>query len=175
MRAISKPISGTVLPSPLSDYQNQYPRLQKLERKRKKEKREKEREMRGGEEEDHQSRDFYELCALLFTILRHPPLPSSLLRASPRRMDISPAGFASLLLGISLALMLCGSITFFVGFILMPWVFGFVMVFYLVGLVSNLSVLGRAIMVRNLAVVGPGGLTGRMDMPGPFFSKFPIL
>ena len=55
---------------------------------------------------------------------------------------MKPAEFASLLLGISTSLMLCGSVTFFVGFMLMPWVLGLVMVFYVAGFVSSLSVVG---------------------------------
>ncbi|GAB4828605.1 hypothetical protein Ancab_018267 [Ancistrocladus abbreviatus] len=109
--------------------------------------------------QDQQSRVFYELSSLILNILRSPtttiqfshyvpPEPSSRRRAVTEAAmpPISPAGFASLLLGISLALMLCGSLTFFVGFMLMPWVLGLVMVFYFVGFVSSLSVLGRSIL-----------------------------
>ncbi|GJY03037.1 zinc knuckle CX2CX4HX4C containing protein [Tanacetum coccineum] len=63
----------------------------------------------------------------------------------PALSQITPAGFASMLLGISLALMLCGSITFLLGFLLMPWVFGLVMLFYVCGIVSSLTMLGRAV------------------------------
>ncbi|KAI3738307.1 hypothetical protein L2E82_28340 [Cichorium intybus] len=52
--------------------------------------------------------------------------------------QITPAGFVSLLLGISLALILCGSITFFIGFLLMLKVFGLVMLFYVAGIVSRI-------------------------------------
>ncbi|KAL6011593.1 hypothetical protein ACLOJK_002041 [Asimina triloba] len=81
-------------------------------------------------------------------------------------MDVSPAGLASLMLGISFSLMLCGSLTFFVGFILMPWVFGFVVVFYLVGLVSNLSLVRRAIAAGIPAVADHGRSTEKQNMPG---------
>ncbi|KAJ0112873.1 hypothetical protein Patl1_03052 [Pistacia atlantica] len=40
--------------------------------------------------------------------------------------------------------MLFGSITFVVGFILMPWVLGSVLLLYLSGFLSNLSQLGRS-------------------------------
>lgn len=106
-----------------------------------------------------QSRVLYELSSLILNILRHPPspaiqfsdhLPSSseapVRIRSPAPAQITPAGFASLMLGISLALMLCGSVTFFIGFMLLPWVVGLVMVFYFVGLISGLSVLGRAFL-----------------------------
>ncbi|XP_068666393.1 uncharacterized protein [Aristolochia californica] len=132
--------------------------------------------MRG---QDQQSRVFYELCALLLSILRPPPLPipystsaSSMSVSSSRRMEVSPAGFASLLLGVSLALMLCGSVTFVIGFILMPWVLGMVMVFYLVGLVSNLSCLGRTLLLGNPS---PTHRPARKEMQGQFLSKLPIL
>lgn len=113
-------------------------------------------------QQDQQSRVFYELSALVLNLLRSPPSPAPFSEHSPevytRRpttTQISPAGFASLLLGISLALMLCGSVTFFIGFILMPWVLGLVMVFYFVGIVSNLSVLGRAIICQATAPAKP--------------------
>nr|XP_010909205.1 uncharacterized protein LOC105035356 [Elaeis guineensis] len=149
--------------------------------------------MRG---EDQTSRLFYELCALLLTILRSPHLAIPSSDASPaeappsprpplaaaaaaaarsrvaRRPQVSPVGFASLLLGASLALMLCGSVTFVIGFILMPWVIGLVMVFYFVGIVSNLSGLGRAILcpaTRSPAASSP------KDISGQLFSKLPII
>ncbi|KAK7368420.1 hypothetical protein VNO80_10445 [Phaseolus coccineus] len=101
--------------------------------------------MRG--QQDQQSRVFCELSALVFNLLRSPPLmPDSSSRRSPAVAQITPAGFASLLLGISVALMLCGSVTFFIGFMLMPWVLGLVMVFYVAAVVSALSVLGRSIL-----------------------------
>ncbi|MCL7040695.1 hypothetical protein MKW94_020219 [Papaver nudicaule] len=125
--------------------------------------------MRGGQ--DQNSKVFHELCGLVQTILRSPHLiPSSSsstngisTTTSSRRTttissssnstttsistaQVSPAGFASLLLGVSLALMLCGSVTFVIGFILMPWVLGLVMVLYFAGIISNLSGLGRAIL-----------------------------
>ena len=122
--------------------------------------------------QDQQSRVFYELSALVLNLLRSPPSPTSFTDHSPevyalRRptaTQISPAGFASLLLGISLALMLCGSVTFFIGFILMPWVLGLVMVFYFVGIVSSLSVLGRAIICHATAPEKP-----RKEIPGKGF------
>ncbi|RZR75859.1 hypothetical protein BHM03_00000405 [Ensete ventricosum] len=108
--------------------------------------------------DDHPSRLFYELCALLLAVLRtphlslppydagaSPPAPARIRQARPRAR-MSPAGFASLLLGASLALMLCGSVTFVIGFIMMPWVVGLVILFYFMGIVSNLSGLGRAIL-----------------------------
>lgn len=108
--------------------------------------------MRG--QQDQQSRMLYELSALVLNILRSSPAvaPISLpdhpspSRLSPSLSQITPAGFASLLLGISVSLMLCGSVTFFLGFFLMPWVFGLVMVLYVVGIVSALKMLGRSIL-----------------------------
>ncbi|KAI4343407.1 hypothetical protein L6164_010759 [Bauhinia variegata] len=106
-------------------------------------------------EQDQQSRALYELSVLVYNILRSPPPPVSFSerptamsssRRSPSTTQTTPAGFASLLLGISLALMLCGSVTFFIGFILMPWVLGLVMVFYVAGILSTLSMLGRSIL-----------------------------
>ena len=126
-------------------------------------------------QQDQQSRVFYELSALVLNLLRSPPSPAPFSEHSPevytRRpttTQISPAGFASLLLGISLALMLCGSVTFFIGFILMPWVLGLVMVFYFVGIVSNLSVLGRAIICQATAPAKP-----RKEIPGKGLDDHP--
>ncbi|KAJ8648920.1 hypothetical protein MRB53_001943 [Persea americana] len=125
--------------------------------------------------QDQQSRVFYELCALLLSILRPPPLsvsvspPPSPATAPPRRSEISPSALASLLLGVSMALMLCGSVTFVIGFILMPWVLGLVMIFYFFGLVSNLSGLGNAILLGNNSTGSE-----RNEMPGKLLSKLPI-
>ncbi|KAK4370970.1 hypothetical protein RND71_010445 [Anisodus tanguticus] len=110
-------------------------------------------------QQDQQSKFFYELSSLILNILRSPPGPielyddslSATAESSGRRtaagtmQQITPAGFASLLLGISFALMLCGSVTFFIGFLMMPWVLGLVMVFYVAGIVYSLSMIGRAI------------------------------
>ncbi|KAM6562665.1 hypothetical protein CsatB_022663 [Cannabis sativa] len=127
-------------------------------------------------QQDQQSGVLYELSSLVLNILRSPPSPipfSDQLPEMPptRRLSptssssaasqISPAGFASLLLGISLALMLCGSVTFFIGFILMPWVLGLVMVFYVAGIVSSLSMLGRSIFCYAMGPSQP-----RKEIPG---------
>ncbi|KAI3728409.1 hypothetical protein L6452_17044 [Arctium lappa] len=115
--------------------------------------------------QDHQSRVLYELSALILNLLRYPPTPiqfsdevSTSSQRQPRPAplsQISPAGFASLLLGISLALMLCGSITFFIGFLLMPWVFGLVLLFYVAGIISSISMVGRAIFCHTLSPSSP--------------------
>ncbi|KAK4842304.1 hypothetical protein QYF36_019444 [Acer negundo] len=123
--------------------------------------------------QDQQSRVFYELSALVLNLLRSPPsdmsyadqsssralvssTSSSSTTATTRRYppssaQITPAGFASLMLGISLSLMLCGSVTFFIGFFLMPWVLGLVMLFYVAGIVSTISVLGKTILCYAMA------------------------
>ncbi|OVA17471.1 hypothetical protein BVC80_1837g293 [Macleaya cordata] len=133
--------------------------------------------MRG---QDQNSRVFNELCSLVLSILRSPHLPLSASSSSgmtssdssSRRIppsstsQVSPAGFASLLLGISLALMLCGSVTFVIGFILMPWVLGLVMVLYLVGIVSNISGLGRAILCPTVVAPPP---PSRKELSGEGF------
>ncbi|KAK1438141.1 hypothetical protein QVD17_03944 [Tagetes erecta] len=117
--------------------------------------------------QDQQSRVFYELSALILNLIRYPPTSIQSIHFSddvsrPRRQprlapmsEITPAGFASMLLGISLALMLCGSITFFIGFLLMPWVLGLVMLLYVVGIVSSLSMIGRAIFYHTLSPSSP--------------------
>ena len=133
-------------------------------------------------QQDHhnqqQSGVLYELSALVLNILRSPPTPIPFSdQSSPAMMpppmpvrrsqaaaaQISPAGFASLLLGISLALMLCGSVTFFIGFILMPWVLGLVMVFYVAGIVSTISMLGRSFFCYAMAPSKPP-----KEIPGKF-------
>ncbi|GLT86714.1 hypothetical protein SLE2022_048350 [Rubroshorea leprosula] len=115
-------------------------------------------------QQDQQSKVLYELSALVLSLLRSPPIPltdqspvqsrrppSSTSTTNP----ITPAGFAFLMLGISVALMLCGSVTFFIGFMLMPWVIGLVMVFYVVGIVSTVSMLGRSILYSVKAPPSP--------------------
>lgn len=118
------------------------------------EKPEREREMR---ENDEQTRTLYELCSMTIHILRSPPLRISFPRlsllspppcsssSSPPPPQISPAAFGSLFIGISIALMLFGSVIFVVGLILMPLVITLMFLFYVVGIVSNLSEIGRAI------------------------------
>ncbi|XP_058760183.1 uncharacterized protein LOC131633487 [Vicia villosa] len=116
--------------------------------------------MRGGNQ-DQQSKIICELSSLVFNLLQFPPTPISYsdrapiipvppsvssLRRSMAASQITPAGFVSLLLGISMALMLCGSVTFVIGFMLLPWILGLVMVFYVAGVVSAISVLGRSIL-----------------------------
>ncbi|QCE13081.1 hypothetical protein DEO72_LG11g74 [Vigna unguiculata] len=126
--------------------------------------------MRGrrGGHQDQQSRALYDLSALVLNLIRSPPAPLPFSHGVPpvpsRRSplpQISPAGFASLLLGISLTLMLCGSVTFFIGFVLMPWVLGLAMLFYVAGIVSSLSVFGRSILCYATAPPSP-----RKDFPG---------
>lgn len=77
--------------------------------------------------------------------------------------QLTPAALVSLLLGMSLALMLCGSVTFVIGFMLMPWVLGLVMVFYFVGIVSSLSGFGRAMLCPSSSL-SPS--SGPKEIPG---------
>ncbi|OEL34921.1 hypothetical protein BAE44_0004059 [Dichanthelium oligosanthes] len=79
---------------------------------------------------EHYSRLIRELSALLFTIVSPSPAPAP---------GMSPAAAASMLLGASMALMLCGSVTFAIGLLLMPWVAGLALLFGFAGAVSNLS------------------------------------
>ncbi|KAK9984872.1 hypothetical protein SO802_034397 [Lithocarpus litseifolius] len=96
--------------------------------------------------QDQQSKVFHELSALVLNILRSllMPIPFSDESLAPmtttrsattlalRRLStevvvaqITPTGFVSLMLWISLALMLCGLVTFFIGFLLMSYDVGF--------------------------------------------------
>ncbi|XP_039133507.1 uncharacterized protein LOC120270541 [Dioscorea cayenensis subsp. rotundata] len=78
--------------------------------------------MRHGKEH-HYSKGIDELCELLLKFIDF----------SPAKMPpVTPAGLVSLLLGCSLALMLCGFVTFIIGFILMPGALGMAMVLSLV-------------------------------------------
>lgn len=116
-----------------------------------------------GNQQENRSMAFHELSALVLNIIRNPPppfefsdqAPAARRRSGPSFQQITPAGFASLLLGISLSLMLCGSLTFFIGFVLMPWVLGLVIFFYFVGVVSSISMIGRAILCCNSAPPSP--------------------
>lgn len=109
--------------------------------------------------EDQQSKVLYELSDLVLNILRCPPstlqfsdhspaMPSPLSRRPSGAVmpQITPMELMLLLFGISMALMLCGSVTFFLGFFLMPWVIGLVIVLYFVGIISSLTMLARAIL-----------------------------
>ncbi|XAR64382.1 hypothetical protein NMG60_11024694 [Bertholletia excelsa] len=120
--------------------------------------------------QDQHSRVFCELSALVLNLLRSPPSPIQLpddspggqrtppvssSRGPPSLPPITPASFVSLLLGISLSMMLCGSVTFFIGFMLMPWVLGLLMVLYVIGVVSSLSTLGRSILCHTTSPASP--------------------
>lgn len=112
--------------------------------------------------QDYQTRAFYELSSLVLNIIRSPPTSADQSPPDQRRrwegpsfQHITPAGFASLLLGISLSMMLCGSVTFFLGFMLMPWVLGLMVFLYFVGIVSSISMIGRAILYHNSAPSSP--------------------
>ena len=95
--------------------------------------------------QDQQSKVFHELSALVLDILQSPPALIPFSDESPTPMtttrlattlasrqsstevvvvQITLTGSASLMLGISLALMLYGLVTFFIGFLLMPQVLG---------------------------------------------------
>ncbi|CAG7899247.1 unnamed protein product [Brassica rapa] len=121
---------------------------------------------------DQDSRAFYDLSALVLSLLRSPPMPISLpdhfpdspmMRTrSPSMAHISPSGFASLLLGISVALMLCGSVTFFIGFLLLPWVLALIVVLYVAGIVSAISMAGRSIL--SYVLTPPPSFSSRKDI-----------
>ncbi|KAL2906999.1 Protein spaetzle 4 [Bienertia sinuspersici] len=120
-------------------------------------------------EEDPQIRVLYDLCSMIFHTLQYPssithslpaafsseyPSSSSLIRrnrTSYSSAQISPASFACLFLGISLTLMICGFITFLIGFILMPWIITLVLIFYFAGFLSNLSDFGRSLVIWALS------------------------
>ncbi|KMZ67031.1 hypothetical protein ZOSMA_27G00790 [Zostera marina] len=100
---------------------------------------------------DQQSRALNSLCALALTLIRSTPLTITdpgvrqvVIREKPEKA--SPTEIATLMLGISVTLMLGGWMTFFIGFFMMPWIVGLVMVLCFVGFVSNVSELGRAIL-----------------------------
>ncbi|CAJ2669520.1 unnamed protein product [Trifolium pratense] len=121
-------------------------------------------------EEDQPSKALYELCSMIIYTLKFPPYPysststasssssssSSSLSISKRQpwwmttlrtsSQDSPAAFASLFLGICLAFMLFGSVTFLIGLLLLPWITLLVLVFYVAAFVSNLSLFGRFIV-----------------------------
>ncbi|CAN6472343.1 unnamed protein product [Victoria cruziana] len=107
--------------------------------------------------QDQHSRILRELCSLVFGVLGSPISPRHCVSSPSRPVSIpttsgrqpaavTPSGLASLLLGVSLTLMLCGSLTFMIGFILMPWVLGLVTVLHMIGFVSSLSGLARLVL-----------------------------
>jgi hypothetical protein len=110
----------------------------------------------GGE---HYSRQVRELCALLLTIVY--PAPPGQPGAS---VSMSPAAAASMLLGASVALMLCGSVTFAIGFFLMPWVAGLALLFGFAGAVNTLSS-GLSLCTKQPAAVPCKHPRGRIIGP----------
>ncbi|KAK8529280.1 hypothetical protein V6N13_102214 [Hibiscus sabdariffa] len=109
----------------------------------------------------------YDLLALVLNLLQLqvPPTSLSFSYQSPALATISPAGFAWLMLGVSVSLVLCGSVTFFIGFMLMPWVLGLVMLLYVAGVVSTVSMFGRSVLRYAMAPLLP-----RKDIPGNLFN-----
>uniref|UniRef100_A0A0D9V9P0 Uncharacterized protein n=1 Tax=Leersia perrieri TaxID=77586 RepID=A0A0D9V9P0_9ORYZ len=99
----------------------------------------------GGGDGEHYSRLIRELCALLVTIISPAAAPAAAAERRQMRSPstgntaMSPAAAATMLLGASMALMLCGSVTFAIGFLLMPWVAGVAVLFGLAAAVSALS------------------------------------
>jgi hypothetical protein len=91
----------------------------------------------GGCGEQYYSRTVRELCALLLTVVS--PSPAAAPGTGAGTGGMSPAAAASMLLGASVALMLCGSVTFAIGLLLMPWVAGLALLFGFAGAVSTLS------------------------------------
>ncbi|KVI11268.1 hypothetical protein Ccrd_010324 [Cynara cardunculus var. scolymus] len=65
--------------------------------------------------QDQQSRVLYELSAMILNLLRYPPT----------------------------SIQFSDEIMFFLGFLLMPWVLGLVLLFYVAGVVSSISMSGR--------------------------------
>lgn len=133
------------------------------------------------QQRDQDSRAFYDLSALVLSLLRSPPTPISLpdhhhhfpdspmMMRSPQHRSLSmahitPSGFASLLLGISVALMLCGSVTFFIGFLLLPWVLALIVVLYVAGIVSIISMAGRSIL--SYLLTPPPPFSSRKEISG---------
>ncbi|XP_051117168.1 uncharacterized protein LOC127241924 isoform X3 [Andrographis paniculata] len=108
---------------------------------------------------DEQTGALQQLCSMILHVLPSPPLPvsfptlslSSSSSSSPRPPHISAAAFGLLFLGISVALMLFGSLTFIIGFFLMPLVITLVLLFYIAAIVSNLSEFAGAILWPTLA------------------------
>lgn len=133
------------------------------------------------EGEDEHSRALYEIQSLIVHVLKFPlfPIPSSTpyshvasssssshssvmrhLCTTLLSSQVSLASFASLFLGISLALMFFGPLAFIIGFVLFPWVTTFVFLFHTALLVSFLSRLGRKLlcsssMLRNIPCEWP--------------------
>ncbi|XP_040377282.1 uncharacterized protein LOC121053633 [Oryza brachyantha] len=100
---------------------------------------------------EHYSWLIRELCALLVAVIDISPSSSAAARVSGG----VPAAAASMLLGASMALMLCGSVTFAIGFLLMPWVAGVALLFGFAAAVSA-GVFGKsATAVRGRASSPP--------------------
>lgn len=99
-------------------------------------------------EEDPPFRAFYELCSMIIDVLKIPPLPIPILRSSSSTLppNSSPAVFASLFIGISLALILFGTITLLIGFVLMPVVTLLLLLFYFFNVLSILSNFARSML-----------------------------
>lgn len=100
-------------------------------------------------------------------------------RLGLRDLNLTPARVASMLLGASLTMMLCGSATFLIGFVLMPWVLGLVAALYVAGVVTGLSRAAKAVVAAALGCRDRDGCCCGCDdedlSPGQLLTKFPII
>ncbi|KAJ3688609.1 hypothetical protein LUZ61_017773 [Rhynchospora tenuis] len=115
---------------------------------------------------DHHSRLINDLCTVVVTLItptRASHVPSRV-EDSSRESHVTPGAIVSLLFGASFAMMICGSVTFVLGFMLMPWVIGFVMLLCFAGFVSYLGFIWRGVFG-----------TTQKQLPGQFFSKLPVI
>ncbi|RWV95742.1 hypothetical protein GW17_00041610 [Ensete ventricosum] len=113
---------------------------------------------------------FYDLFSIVFNILLSLqlviPTTTFFLASASELLPYQwhSTDSASMLPRLLMPLILAGSVTFVIGFMLMPWVLGMLTVFYLAGIVSNLSVLGRAILF-------PSSLFGPKMVKGEIFAQ----
>ncbi|GFY83178.1 hypothetical protein Acr_02g0014180 [Actinidia rufa] len=77
----------------------------------------------------------------------HPSISKSIgLFFSGDAARVLALGFRAVFLGVSVALMRLGSVTFLIGVPWMPWVVGRILLFYFAGIVTSLSQFGRSIL-----------------------------
>lgn len=90
-----------------------------------------------GAQDDHdQSRALSQLCSMIVEILKSPSWPPWLwLRSLQQLLRHCSLEFPWLF----------GSVTFVIGFVLMPWVFCLVLLFHFAAIVSHLSEFGKSI------------------------------
>ncbi|GLJ23994.1 hypothetical protein SUGI_0456610 [Cryptomeria japonica] len=105
------------------------------------------------QEQQNQSNDLFRDVGCLFNSVFQCPSLSKVMRG---RTEMRATGFASLLLGIASALILLGSLAFFLGLIMMPMVATLALTFSFIGILHTCFPFNPShLLTKTKMVLGP--------------------